>query len=52
LHPALAALERHGADVHAVGRLATDRLVLNYDRMDGAVAEVLIGAPQRPVLTK
>jgi hypothetical protein len=23
-----------------------DRLVLNYDRIDGAVAEVLIGAPQ------
>jgi hypothetical protein len=52
LHPALAALERHGADDHAVGRLVNDRLVLNCDRIDGAVAEVLIGAPQRPVLTK
>ena len=52
LHPALAALERRGADDHAVGRLVNDRLVLNYDRIDGAVAEVLIGAPQRPVLTK
>ena len=52
LRPALAALERHGADDHAVGRLVNDRLVLNYDQMDGAVAEVLIGAPQRLVLTK
>jgi hypothetical protein len=32
-------------------QLVNDRLVLNYDRIDGAVAEVLIGAP-RPVLTK
>ena len=52
LHPVLAALERHGADDQAVGRLVCDRLILNYDRIDGAVAEVLIGAPQRPVLTK
>jgi hypothetical protein len=52
LHPTLAALERHGADDHAVGQLVNDRLVLNYDRIDGAVAEVLIGAPQRPVPTK
>jgi hypothetical protein len=46
LHPALAALERHGADDQAVGRLVNDRLVLNYDRIDGAIAEVLIGAAQ------
>ena len=40
------------ADDHAVGQLVNNRLVLNYDRIDRAVAEVLIGAPQRPVLTK
>ena len=51
-HPALAALERQGADDQAVGGLVNDRVVLNYDRIDGAFAEVLIGAPQRPVLTK
>jgi hypothetical protein len=44
LHPTLAALERHGADGHAVGQLVNDRPVFNYDRIDGAVAEVLIGA--------
>jgi hypothetical protein len=52
LHPTLAALERHGVEDQAVGQLVNDRLVLNYDRIDGAVTEVLIGAPQRPVLTK
>jgi hypothetical protein len=46
LHPTLVALEPHVADDHAVGQLVKDRLVLNYDRIDGAVAEVLIGAPQ------
>jgi hypothetical protein len=46
LHPTLAALERRGADDHAIGQLVNNRLVLNYDRIDGAVAEVLIGAPQ------
>jgi hypothetical protein len=34
------------------GRLVNDRLVLNYHRIDGAVAEVLMGAPQRSMLTK